>query len=135
MSYQKKVKSELAIAADTYNKVKMQLTITHQGNKGLKTIDYIYCTICQKDKVPALLEKCKEKLLENPKINNLIDNWNILNISSDLLDLSGCFIQDERHVNAAPNGRRSILRPTEHAASHRRLSRVPSYQVSNKASI
>lgn len=52
----------------------MQLTITHQGTKGLKTIGYIYCTIFQKDKIPELLKKCKDKLPENPEINNLMDN-------------------------------------------------------------
>lgn len=83
----------------------MQLTITHQGTKGLQTIGYIYCTIFQKDRIPALLKKCKDKLPENPEINNLMVNWDIVNISSDLLDLLDCFIQDERHINAAPNGR------------------------------
>lgn len=74
MPQQKKVKSELSIADDTWNKVNMQLTITHQGTKGLKTIGYIYCTIFQKDKIPELLKKCKDKLPENPEINNLMDN-------------------------------------------------------------
>lgn len=113
----------------------MQLTITHQGTKGLKTIGYIYCTIFQKDKIPELLKKCKDKLPENPEINNLMDNWDILNISSDLLDLLDCFIQDERHVNGAPNGRGFILWPTKHAASHTKLLCVPPYQASNNASI
>ena len=48
----------------------MQLTITHQGNKNLKTQDYIYCAICQKDNIPAVLEKYKDKLPENSEINN-----------------------------------------------------------------
>ena len=52
----------------------MQLTITHQGTKGLQTIGYIYCTIFQKDRIPALLKKCKDKLPENPEINNLMVN-------------------------------------------------------------
>ena len=69
-----KVKSKLGTAADTYNTGNMQLTITHQGNKDLKAFDYIYSAIFQKDKIPALLEKFKDKLPENSKINNLVDN-------------------------------------------------------------
>lgn len=104
-----KVKSELGIAADIYNNVKMQLTITHQGNEGLKPFDFIYCQICQKDKIPALLKKYKDKLPVNPKISKLIDNWDMLNISSDLLNLSVCFIPDEKHLNAASNGAQNML--------------------------
>lgn len=65
----------------------MQQTITHQGNKGLKTLDYIVCAICQKDKIFALSKKYKDKFPKNSKINNFIDNWDILNISSDVLNL------------------------------------------------
>ena len=40
---------------EDYKKEKMRLTISHKGNKGLKTFDYICCSICQKDKIPVVL--------------------------------------------------------------------------------
>ena len=33
-------------------------------------------------------------------------------------NLAGCILPDQTHARAAPNGSRSILRPTEHAAIH-----------------
>ena len=54
----------------------MNLVVSHQGNLSYKNFGYVYCSICQKDKVPMLLEKYKEKLPDIPKINDLIDIWN-----------------------------------------------------------
>ena len=111
------VKNELGVTPENYNKEDISIEISHQGNKGLKSFDYLYCSICQKDKIPSLLSKYKNKLPDNPKINDLIDNWDILDISPELLDIAGCIIPDMEHINAAPNGRRYILRPTEHATN------------------
>ena len=90
----------------------MKLTVSHKGNKGLKTYDYICCSICQKYKIPVFLEKYKDKLQEHAKVNDLIDQWDILGVADNLLDLAGCFIPDDKNTHAAPNRRRFILRPT-----------------------
>ena len=111
-----------SLTEQDYDKENMKLTISHTGNKGLKTFDYICCSVCQKDKIPAVLEKYKDKLREQPKINDLIDQWDILGVSDNLLDLAGCLIPDDKTVHAAPNGRRFILRPTEHSAFHTKPS-------------
>ena len=83
----------------------MRLTISHKGNKRLKTFDYICCSICQKDKIPVVLEKYKDKLPEHAKVNDLIDQWDILGFADNLLDLAGCFIPGNKNVHGAPNGR------------------------------
>ena len=49
--------------------------VSHQRNLSYKIFDYVYCSICEKDSVPMFLEKDKEKLPDNPKISDLIDNW------------------------------------------------------------
>ena len=67
------VKQELGMSEEEYKKEKIKLTVSHKGNKGLKTFDYIYCSICQKDKIPVVLEKYKDKLPEHAKVNDLID--------------------------------------------------------------
>ena len=42
------VKQELGLSEEEYKKEKMKLTLSHKGSKGLKTFDYIYCSIGQK---------------------------------------------------------------------------------------
>ena len=76
----------------------------------------------KKDKIPVVLEKCKDKLPEHAKVNDLIDQWSILDVADNLLDLAGSFIPEDKNVHAAPNGRRFILRPTEHSAFHSKPS-------------
>ena len=100
----------------------MKLTVSHKGNKGLKTYDYICCSICQKYKIPVFLEKYEDKLQEHAKVNDLIDQWDILGVADNLHDLAGCFIPDDKNIHAAPNGRRFISRPTEHSAFHSKPS-------------
>ena len=84
--------------------------------------------ICQKDKIPALLEKNK-KLSTNLKISDLINQWDILDIPSEFLALASCFIPEEKCVYAALNGRRFILRPTKHVVFHPKPSRNPGYKA------
>ena len=43
--------------------------------------------------------------------------------------LSDCFIPDGKHVNAALNDRRFILRPIEHAAFHTKPLCVPGEKI------
>lgn len=62
------VRKELALTAENYDKEKMKLLVSHQGNRGIKSFYYIYCQVCHKDKLPVLLNKYKEKLPESPKI-------------------------------------------------------------------
>ena len=114
-----KVKTDLGLSSpEDYDKNKMELTITHEGNKGIKKFVYLSCRVCHKDKLPELLRKYKHKLPDQPKVSDLMENWDLLDISIDLIDIAGCLIPDEKHLHAAPNGRRFIIRPTEHAAFH-----------------
>ena len=112
------VKQELGLSGEVHKKEKMKLTVSHKGNKALKTFDYICCSICLKNKIPVVLEKYKDKLPEHAKVNNLIDQGDILGVADNLLDIAGCFIPDDKNVHAAPNGKRFILKPIEHSAFH-----------------
>ena len=47
------VKHEFGLTAEGYEKERMKLVVSHQGNKGIQSFNYIYCTICQKDKIPV----------------------------------------------------------------------------------
>ena len=98
-----KAKQDLEINAETYDKNHMKLTINHEGNNGIKKFLYLSYWLCHKDKLPGLFVKCKDKLPDAPTI--LIENWDILDIIVDLLDIAGCLILDEKHLHAAPYGR------------------------------
>ena len=62
-----------------------------------------------------LLKKYKEKLPDNPKRNDLIDDEDTLNVRTNFLGLAGCIIRQEEEVNAPPNGQKFIIHPTEHS--------------------
>ena len=81
----------------------MKLTVSHKGENGLKTFDYICCSICQNDNISVVLEMYKDKLPEHAKANDLIDQWNVLCVADNLLDLPGCFIPNNKNIYAAPN--------------------------------
>ena len=46
---------------------------------------------------------------------DLISSWDNLKISSKDIDLAGCLIPHDPHVNAGPNARRFIKRPEQHS--------------------
>ena len=69
-----------------------------------------------------LLEKYKEKLPDNSKIKDFINNWDTLDVPTNFLDLAGCIIPGKEEVNAAPNGRRLVIHPIEYSSFHVKLS-------------
>ena len=60
----------------------------------------------------------KKNFQTNLKVNDLIYNWDILDICSEFLNLVGCFIPEGKNVNAAPNEGKIVTRPTDDATFH-----------------
>ena len=69
----------------------------------------------QNGKIPMLLKKYKEKLPDNPKRNDLVDDGDTLDLPPNFLGLVGCIIPYKEEVNAPPNGQRFITHLTEHS--------------------
>lgn len=82
----------------------MKLTITNKGNKEVKSI----CSIWHKDNLSVFLDECKNRLPDNPEINDLIEARDNLGLSTDTIDLHGCILPDQSHIHVSPNGRRFI---------------------------
>ena len=61
-----RVKSKLNISSELFKKEDINFVVSHQGNLSYKNFDYVYCSICQKDKVHTS-RKYKEKLPDTPK--------------------------------------------------------------------
>lgn len=78
-----RLKSKLNISGELFKKEDIYLVASHQENLNHKNLDYTYCFICQKNNIPMLLEKYKEKLTDNPKINYRIDNWGTLDVPTN----------------------------------------------------
>ena len=86
-------------------------------------IKYIALIVCTPNKLHKVLNQKKDKLPENPKIENLLEEWGNLKLSNSMLDLWGCLLPNEIHVKSAPNARCFIVRPSEHAFSCHMLNK------------
>ena len=114
------VRRALNVTSEKYDKNKMKLTITHKGNKEIKSFYYIYCSICHKDS--SIPRQVQRQLPSKPQKNDLTEAQDNLGLSTDTFDLAGCILPDQTHAHAAPHGNRFILRPNEHATIHIKLS-------------
>ena len=110
-----KVKEDLGITVDNFNKTLIAIKVANEGLKGYSDFDFIYCKDCKRKILPDLLSQYKDKLPDSPKIENLLEEWDKLKISNTFIDVCGCILPKEAHVKATPNGRRFIVRPAEHA--------------------
>ena len=45
-----RVKTKSNISSELFKKQDLNLVVSHQGNLSYKIFDYVYCSICQKDK-------------------------------------------------------------------------------------
>ena len=65
----------------------------------------------------GVIQKQKDCLPSFLNTEELVCNWDVLSISSKLLDLIGCIIPDakKRLIFVGLNGRRYLLRPFEHS--------------------
>lgn len=114
--------SVLGIDLPTYDKNRMELSVTNMGNLGTKEFTHISCKVCNSQFIPDLIKQYRGSLPEDPTFSDILNNWDRLKIKSSLMDLAGCFFPLEEHVNAGPNGRRFILRPCEHPVLHTKIS-------------
>ena len=111
------VKQKLSIDETDYKPDKMKLELSNKGNKGVKEFTYVYCSVCQ-TQVNGIIKKHKDRLPSSLTVEDLMSNWDLLSISSELLDLIGCIIPDakiEPDIYIGLNGRKYLLRAFEHA--------------------
>ena len=90
------VKGELDLTENNFKEYKdvISLTVDHEGTKSYGTFDHIFCKDCIANIIPDLFLKHGEKLPADPKINDLIANWDNLKVG----DVCGCLIPKEAHV-------------------------------------
>ena len=113
----------LSNSAD-YDKDNLKIVCTDDGDKGYNDFYILFCTKCMKNN-SEFIKKYQEYLPENPKIEDIQENWDKL-IAADCkvahyADYCGCIVPNEPEVIAAPNNRRFILRPTEHSEKYHKM--------------
>ena len=117
----KAVRSSLGITKEAYNKENIKVEVSNRGNLGLKLLNRIFCSVCEFEVVPWLIEKYVKlcKLRKEATVVDLIDNFDRLGMSADTsdADVVWCFLPFDENVMAGPNGRRFIIRPTEHVST------------------
>ena len=71
-----KVKEDIKLNnPENFNKTLINVTAEQEGAKRVEEFRYIYCSICQKKDVPSLITKFQARLPDNPKIDDIVDNW------------------------------------------------------------
>ena len=80
------VKEKFDVENSSYEPKNMKLEIATSGNKGIIEFWYAFCKVCWK-KADGIMRKHRNKLPEHAKIDNLLDNWDVLSISYDLINL------------------------------------------------
>ena len=109
------VKDELNIDESRYDSKIMRLELSASGNKGIKQFWYPYRVICQK-KVEGIIAANKEKLPTNAKLEDLLDNRDVLGISKEILDLVVCVIPvGEKDIYVGIDSRKYLQRPYKHS--------------------
>ena len=73
--------------------------------------------VCQK-KVDSVMQKHRDKLPEHAKIEDLMNNWDILDISYEFIDLVGCAISDSikhKHIYIRLDVKKYLAQQYEHS--------------------
>ena len=70
------------------------------------------------NKLHEVLNQNKDKLSWNPKVENVLQEWDTLKLSKSMLDLQGCLLSNEIHVKSAPNATHFIVRESQHASDN-----------------
>ena len=108
-----------------YDHDKLKIQCEDEGGKGYDNFYVLFCSACSKDKYPDFIKKFKDHLPENPKTEDIREHWDeLITVDSTFAqdhDFCGCIIPNDPSVNAAPNHRRFILRPIEHADKYHKL--------------
>ena len=81
-------------------------------NTGMgRMMDYhrIFCDHCQKNLLSSLINSISDFFadIDNPNITHILQNWDILNLQLNDMDIVGCFLPWDENVHAGPNARYS----------------------------
>ena len=84
---------------------------------GIMEFWYAYCKVCKKE-VDNIMQKYRYKLLEHANNEDLMNNWDILGISYELIDPLGCAISDgikHKDIHIELDVKKYLAQQYEHA--------------------
>ena len=110
------IKENFVTGNSSYEPKNMKLEIAASRNEGIMEFCYVYCKVCQK-KADGIMQNCGDKLLEHAKIENLMNNWDILGIFCEIINLVECVIQDgikHKDIYIGLDARKYLTRQYKH---------------------
>ena len=114
------VKETFKITNENFDKSKFEVEViaTTSNKSKLLLLNRVYCSYCQLNVLPKLLEKYQEYIEDRDiTLQDLLDNWDKWKVNNQYSDVVGCFIYLQADVHAGPGARRFIHRPIEHPSS------------------
>lgn len=110
------------LTKENYNRNEMSVSISNNGDQGIRSFTWIYCRICVRN-------VCREIYISNmsltgqgleddkDKVAGIIEKWDTLKISQWKLDAVDCILPEEADVHVGPvgPGRYIITEPGKHA--------------------
>ena len=82
------VVSAFDLTKETFDRSDLQLSATVGSMQAAKPFNRVFCTICDKESLPLLLNKYKGM----KTLGELIRNWDDLEIAYSHMNIVGCFI-------------------------------------------
>ena len=78
-----------------------------------------------------MIQKYKDKLQISVKVEDLMDNWNLLGIYNEIIDVIGCVIRniEKKDVYIESNAHNYLIRPYEHSNKFHREKETNSQKV------
>ena len=104
------VVSAFDLTKETFDRSDLQLSATVGSMQAAKPFNRVFCTICDKESLPLLLNKYKGM----KTLGELIRNWDDLEIAYSHMNIVGCFIDLNPKVFAGPNKRKYLEIPSDH---------------------
>ena len=110
----------------SYEPNNMKLETATSGNEGIMEFWNASCKVCQ-NKVDGIMQKYGDRLLEHPKTENLMNNWDILGVFYELSGLVGCVIPDgikHKENSKGINARNYLGKEYQHVANFHKKKEV-----------
>ena len=116
------VKSELSLPAN-FDKAEVTIKVYDEGDKGYADFYAVFCRKCHSKKgyFEVFKKKYSSFLPQEPHLTDIWENWDkiVSQHPSEMTmsDIAACILPNDVSINAGPEGRKYVLRPTEHSNS------------------
>ena len=98
------------LTKENYVKSDLKISVVVGNMKVEKLFNRVFCSECEKNSLPLLLDKYDGV----STLKELVRNWDDLKVPSTCICIVGCFIDLQPEVFAGPSKRKFLEVPSEH---------------------